>query len=548
MKKWNVLSDKNVFESDEDVINELLKLRNITKNIREEFFSPDVRKLTLRAVGIDEKEFLKFSKRIHLALKNNEEVVIFGDYDVDGICASAILWETLYIRSKNVKPYIPSRIEEGYGLSVKGIDKVLKHYPDLKLIITVDNGIVASDAVAYANSKGIDVAITDHHAKGATVPKAFCILHTTELCGAGIAWLLAKELGFEGEKIFEKLELAALATIADLVPLNKWNRAIVVHGLKVLRRTKRPGLIELLAGANLEKQNISVYSIGHVIGPRLNASGRITHAIDSLRLICTNDFQKAKVLAATLQHTNKDRQAMTEDAVAHARLSVEEMTEGKKILVVADPSYAQGVVGLIASKLVEKYYIPSIAISVSDEISKGSARSINGVNIIELLRSVSDTLIEAGGHPMAAGFSILTKNIKKFEKAISEKAEVFESEIFKRKLTIDLPLDFSLMSFSLCEKISFLSPFGMGNPEPLFISKNVTVDDVRLIGSGKRHLKLKLFQGKGKILDAVGFGMAENLELAKGDILHIVYTLDKNVWNGKESLQLKLKDFRSIEA
>lgn len=546
MKKWNLLSDKNTFESEEDVISELLKIRKITKSIREEFFSPDIRKLTLRSVGIDEKEFLKFSKRMHTAIKSNEEVVIFGDYDVDGICASAILWETLYTKSKNIKPYIPSRIEEGYGLSIKGIDKVVTQYPELKLIITVDNGIVANDAVEYANTKGIDVIITDHHAKGTITPNAFCTIHTTELCGAGIAWLLAKELGWLGEEVYEKLELASLATIADLVPLNKWNRAIVVHGLKILRRTKRPGLIELLAGANLEKQNIDVYAIGHVIGPRLNASGRITHAIDSLRLICTNDFQKAKILASTLQHTNKDRQTMTEEAVLHASLSVEGNTDGKKVLVVSDASYAQGVIGLIASKLVEKYYIPSIAISISDDVSKGSARSINGVNIIELLRSVSDTLMEAGGHPMAAGFSIKTKDIKKFEKAISQKADAFDNEIFERKLSIDLPLDFSLMSFSLCEKISLLSPFGMGNREPLFLSENVTVEEVKLIGSDKRHLKLKLHQGKGKILDAVGFGMAENMPLVRGDILDIVYTFDKNVWNGRESLQLKLRDFKKI--
>lgn len=545
-KIWKVLTDKKSIESEEEIVEELLKIRNIKRSERENFFSPDIASLKLSSVGIDQLEFQKFKKRIDNAIKKNESIIIFGDYDVDGITASAILWETIYSIYKNVKPYIPGRVEEGYGLSVKGIDNILAENPDVKIIITVDNGIVANEAVAYAVKKGIDVIITDHHTAGAKIPKAFCILHTTDLCGAGIAWLLARDLSYDTkEKIQERLELAALATIADLVPLNKWNRCIVVHGLKVLKKTRRIGLQELFKEAKLEVENVNVYAIGHMIAPRLNATGRITHAIDSLRLLCTNNRDKARELALNLGATNKNRQDLTESSVSHAKLLVIKNIEKKRVLVVADESYNAGVIGLIASKLVESYYLPSIAIAIDGDKAKGSARSISGINIIELLRSVSDHLLEAGGHPMAAGFSLATEKIEVFQKAIEEKTAEIAEEIFQRILKIDIPIDFDLLTISLCEKLSLLAPFGMGNPEPVFLSENVRVEDVKLIGREKNHLKLKLSQNNSQKFDAVGFGMAENIP-QKGEMLNIVYTLEKNVWEGRESVQLKLKDLKQV--
>lgn len=547
MKNWHILYDSEKIGklSVENIVEILLTNRSISSDEKAEFVNPDISKVNIASVGIEKKSFDLFEERIKRAIKDNEKIIIFGDYDVDGICASAILWETLFSKTKNVMPYIPDRIEEGYGLSIKGIDNVLKLHSDVKVIITVDNGIVAHDAVSYAKEKGIDVVVTDHHVKGEKEPDAYCILHTTSLCGAGIAWTIAKELQFEDkESVEEKLELAALATIADLVPLTGANRAIVKKGLEILKKSKRPGLLKLYKEAAIEISSIGVYTIGYVIAPRLNATGRIESAMNALRLLCTRDKKKASELARLLSTINKSRQDLTEESVEHAKLlAIESSLE--KITLVAHETYNQGVIGLIASQLVEAYYKPAFAISIGDKISKGSARSIAGVNIIELLRSVGDTLLEAGGHPMAAGFSIETERIEEFVLALSKKAEeVVTDEHLKRFLKIDMLLSFESVTQELVESLKKLEPFGMANPEPVFATKNVTVVESRKIGREQNHLKMKL-EKDGKVFDAIGFRMAEKTDFLAGDTIAIAYTLEENVWNGKTNLQLKLKDIHS---
>lgn len=548
-KKWKILysenSDKKIGNID-DVVKILLENRSLnTKSEIESFFLSDINSVSLKSSFIDKKQFERFKKRIEEAFEKSEKIIVFGDYDVDGICSSAILWETLYSKTKRVFPYIPDRVDEGYGLSKKGIDNVLVEYPDTKVIITVDNGIVAYDAVSYAKEKGIDVIVTDHHVKGKKLPDAYCILHTTSLCGAGIAWVIAKELSYESkEKVIEKLEFAALATIADLVPLVGNNRVIVKKGLEILKDTKRVGLKELLKDAGIEKNGVSVYMVGHIISPRINATGRIQSAMNALRLLCTNNPLKAKVLTSMLSDVNRDRQDLTEESVAHAKLLAIKNTYSKRITVVSDESYNQGIIGLVASHLVESYYRPSFAIAVGKEISKGSARSIKGVNIIELLRSVSDTLIEAGGHPMAAGFSIETSRIEEFTKELSYKAEtVVTDEVLQRFITIDLMLPFNIIDKSLISEILKLEPCGMGNPEPVFATTGVEVLEVRKIGRDQNHLKLKLSKD-GKIFDAVGFRLADKVEVSAGDHIDVAYTVDENEWNGKTTLQLKIKDLK----
>lgn len=547
MKHWKIIATDITPSTNEQVIRLLLSNRNLTdKNEINEFLTSDIKGITYEAVGIDKKSYEKFEKRIKLAITKNEKIVIFGDYDVDGICATAILWETLYTKNKKSIPYIPDRADEGYGLSKKGIDNVLLKYPDTKLIITVDNGIVAYDATSYAKMKGIDVIVTDHHTKGDKVPDAMCILHTTQLCGAGIAWIISKELKFESaKKIDEKLELATLATVADLVQLTKANRAIVKRGIELLKATKRVGLVELMKEAGMEKMDIGVYSIGHLIAPRINASGRIQSAMNALRLLCTKDTNKARELASLLGNVNRDRQGLTEESVNHAKLLALENAYSSKITIVSHESYNQGVIGLVASQLVESYYRPAIAIARGEKISKGSARSISGVNIIELIRSVSHTILEAGGHPMAAGFSVLTEKIEEFTKEISEKAEsVVTDELLKRYLTIDMKLPFSLITVDLLSEIEKLEPYGMGNPEPVFATEKVDVLEVRKIGKEQNHLKLKVSKD-GKVFDAVGFNLAQKIDLTGRDSIDIAYTVDENEWNGRKSLQLKIKDIIS---
>jgi single-stranded-DNA-specific exonuclease len=548
MKHWKFLSQNSkliTHNSVDDIVNLLLANRNITsKKGIETFLNPNLKKTDLTSCGIDAKEFKKFKIRIEKAIKNEEKIIIFGDYDVDGITSCAILWETLYARTKYVVPYIPDRADEGYGLSKKGIENVLKENPDTKIIITVDNGIVAYDAVDFANEKGIEVIITDHHVKGKKLPKAFCIIHTTSLCGGGIAWVLAKELAFQSKKeITEKLELATLATIADLVPLTNDNRAIVKEGLELLKKTQRVGLIELLKEAGISNETLGVYSIGHAIAPRLNATGRIQSAMNALRLLCTRDPKKARDLAQMLGGVNRDRQGLTEESVNHAKLLAIE-NSSPHITIVSDASYNQGIIGLVASQLVEVYYKPAIAIAVGSEISKGSARSINGVNIIELLRSVSDTLLETGGHPMAAGFSLVTERIEEFKMALEKKAsEIVTDELLKRYLNIDLMIPFSIISMKLYDEIEKLAPYGMGNPEPVFATEKVNVVELRKIGREQNHLKLKL-ESDGKTFDAVAFKMADKVELSQGDLIDVAYVIDKNEWNGKVNLQLKIRDIK----
>ena len=548
MKFWKISND-SIASDPKDILKILLSNRGFKETAQiKDFFKADINAVTLDSVGIDKRSFESFSYRINESIKKDESIVIYGDYDVDGICASAILWETLYTKTKNVMPYIPNRQDEGYGLSIKGIDNILSENALTKLIITVDNGIVAYDAVEYANKKGIDVIVTDHHVKGKKDPDAHSIVHTTKLCGAGIAWVLAKELGFESKDVIqEKLELACLATVADLVPLTNANRAIVKKGLSVLSRTKRPGIIELLKDAKIEKETVDVYTIGHIIAPRINATGRIQNAMNALRLLCTRSSQKAKELASTLSNVNRDRQDLTEESFDHAKLLAIDNSYSTKILVVSHESYNQGVIGLIASRLVESYYKPSFAISKGTDISKGSARSIKGVNIIELLRSVGDVLYEAGGHPMAAGFSIKTAKIDEFIEVLSKKAEaIVTTELLKRYITIDLAIPFNTLTFELYDEICKMEPFGMGNEQPVFATKKVIVSEVRKIGRDQNHLKLKLVES-GKKFDAVAFKFADKIDLEEGDLIDIAYTLDENRWNGKINLQLKIRDMKLSE-
>lgn len=541
MKQWNILNKKRV-KNPKEITEILFENRNISKLSRKDFFNPNIHNITGESVGLDKDELIKFSKRIDKAIKKGEKIIIFGDYDVDGICATAILWETLYVETKNVMPYIPGRIEEGYGLSIKGLDNLLKEYPDTSLVITVDNGIVAFDAIDYAKKKGIDVIVTDHHQKEKDNPDAYCIIHTTTLCGAGIAWFLAKYLGFEDEKkINEKLELACLATVADLVPLVGPNRSIVKYGIEELKSTKRIGIQELIQEAQLISDSINVYSIGFIIAPRLNATGRIDSAMEALRLLCTSNKLKAKELAGKISGINKNRQTLTEESVQHARqIAVEKNLE--KITVVAHESYNQGVIGLIASQLVEVYYKPAFAISKGETISKGSARSIRGVNIIELLRSVKHTLIEVGGHPMAAGFSLKTEKIEEFVEEMSKKAdEIVGDRLLVKNINIDCKLSFSLIDIELIGLLNKFAPYGMGNPEPVFMTNNVTVLESKIIGKERNHLKMKL-KSDGKVIDAVAFKMAEKARFTIGDMIDIAYTVDENEWNGNTLLQLKIKD------
>lgn len=545
MKKWQLENTKKI-TSEKELVNALLKNREVvTKKEIQAFLNPKLSTISPALVKINQVNLKKALLRINKAMVNKEHIVIFGDYDVDGVCASAILWETLNNLKANVLPFIPSRFEEGYGLSTAGIDNLLKKQK-VDLIITVDNGIVAWDAVEYANKKGIDIIITDHHVPSKKLPNAFSIIHTTLLCGAGVAYLLSKEIKKEKiEKEDTHLELVTLATIADLVPLKEANRVLVFNGLERLNKTKRPGLLALFRKTGIRLGEIGVYEIGHIISPRLNAMGRLENAMESLRLICTTDEKRALHLATVLANTNLERQQLTVSSLEHAKKQVLKK-ELKNLIFIADKSYKEGIVGLIAGRLVEEYYLPTIVISKGQRYSKASARSIKGFNIVEFLREAGELLVDVGGHPMAAGFTVETKNLEALEKKLFKSVEkLLKKEFLQRVLRIDLELSQNLITTAAYSHIQQLAPFGMANPEPTFLTKNLIVEHLKLVGNDGKHLKIRFkIEDLRLTIEGIYFGGGKDNSFKIGDSVDAIYSLDENIWNGNKLLQLKIKDLR----
>lgn len=550
MNKWqleNKLTAQNL--KFKDIIGILLQERGIrTKKEIDEFLNPNLSDISADKVGIDKNNLQKALKRINIAIKTQEKIIIYGDYDVDGICASAILWETLNSLGADVMPFIPSRFDEGYGLSKEGIDSLLsKQKADL--IITVDNGIVAEEGVSYANKKGVDVIITDHHSLSKRVPDAFAIVHTTKLCGAGVAYILSQEIRNQESGIrnpqADHLSLVALATVADLVPLTGANRTLLYFGLKDLKKTQRPGLLALINKAGIRKEDLGVYEIGYIIAPRLNAMGRLESAMDSLRLICTSNKKRAESLAGTLSDTNLQRQQITIKTLEHAKGEVNKKPL-KKLIFIASESYQQGIVGLVAGRLVEEYYLPSIVVSKGPKLSKASARSVKGFNITEFLRTASDLLVDVGGHPMAAGFTVETKKLKLLEdKLYKTVEELLNVKHLERVLRIDMELPEGFISQSLYSEIQQLAPFGMGNPEPTFLTRNLTVENLRIVGNDGKHLKIDFrIKMSDMRISGIYFNGSSKSKIKIGDKADVVYTLDENIWNGNKTLQLKVKDIK----
>lgn len=555
MKKWNI---RNTFvkeseqKEEEHILSILLGNRGITGNNDVAGFlnPPDPRSLTAMDVGIDTTELTRALKRIRTAIDNKESIVVYADYDADGITAGAVMWETLWKLGARVMPYIPDRKGEGYGLSRPGIDAVQDQF-DPSLIITVDHGISARDNIAYAATLGIDVIVTDHHTKPEHPPECI-VVHTTALSGSGVSWFVTKELlraaDKQNENAGDTVGLAAMGTIADLVPLTGPNRAIVKAGLEQLRKTGRFGFTALLADAGITGEALDTYSVSHMLAPRINAMGRIDHALDALRLLCTTDPVKAKVLARKLGLTNTERQKMTEESVQHALgLMPKEPEVIKKLIFIAHESYNQGIIGLVAGKLTERHYRPSVVLSIGDGVAKASARSIPGFNIIDAIRTCGDLLVDAGGHPMAAGFTVSTENLHLLEERLVAFAEnTITDDMLVRSLDIDLGIPLWHMSESLWRAIRDMAPFGVGNPQPVFASVGLTVSDARIIGSNRTHVKFRVKgEGMRSTIDAIAFTMADRYgDLVSGSPIDAAYTLDMNEWNGKRSLQLKVRDLK----
>lgn len=553
--KLKILSDEpaQTFEQLEQI---LLKNRQIGKIQTEKSFlhPPSPLKLDYKDVGLNEEEMRKAINLIKNNLENNNQIVIYSDYDADGVCAGAILWQALHLVGARVTPFIPSREEDGYGLSISGINKILKMFPGEKpLLITVDNGIVAYEAAVYAKEHKLNLIITDHHVKAEKKILCDALIHTTQLCGAGVAWFLARRIlkKFKKKKEIPEYEntfdILTIATVADMVPLVNFNRQIVKFGLEKLRATSRPGLLALFEEAGIDKEKIDSYEIGFIIGPRLNATGRISDsALNSLRILCVQNPEKARALAQELESVNRERQnltfSQTELAIFSLQQKYTDLTKTKIILTI-DTSYNQGVIGLIAGRLTEKFNRPAIVISQGEKISKASARSIAEFNIINALRKLENILINCGGHPMAAGFTIDTDKIFDFQEKIEQivEEELSQSSL-EKKISIDCEISAELLNEKMFDLLKNFSPFGMGNWQPVFILKACEIQSLRFFGNQNQHIKI-FFKKNDKIFDAVGFNSAQKFAgLTNGQKIDLVFSVAENDVKNKSYLQLKVRE------
>jgi single-stranded-DNA-specific exonuclease len=500
-------------------------------------------------------------ERITNAIKSKERIAVFGDYDADGITATALMFEALELLGARVLYYIPERIEEGYCLNNRALDFLA--IEGTSLVITVDCGIKAHQEVAYGKTLGMDFIITDHHEPDIIPPLATAVINPklpaqncAPLAGVGVAFKLCQAL-FErfavppehGVIAGQYLDLLVIGTIADIVPLIGDNRLLVKHGLLFLNKTQRLGLKALIEVAGVSEKNLTTNIISYGLVPRINAAGRISHAGKAVELLLTKSSQRAMELARQLDRENETRQIMEQQITAEA-LSLIGNTdlEKEKIIVLSSTFWHQGVIGISSAKLAEKYNRPVILFSISANIAKGSARSIAGFPLSKVLDRCKDLVLEYGGHDMAAGLSIEKDNIDFLKKRLNCIAEqIHLSSGHQPTFFIDCEIMLESIDIKLAEEIEFLGPFGPNNSEPLFVSWQVNLQDLRSVGKNGYHLKLFLQDG-GKRLEAIGFNLLrDGIEISGKEEVAVVYTINKNYWQGQERVQLVVKDIKPNE-
>ena len=551
--KWHILAktkEQKAKLKNEEIIKILLQNRGLkTPKEIDNFLNPKKpEELSLKEVGIDSLEMKKAVKRIKQAIEKKEKIIVYGDYDADGLSGTAILWEALHSLKAQVLPFIPRR-EDGYGLKVEKVKELAGE--GISLIITVDQGIVAHQQVEEANKLGIDVIITDHHVLAEKKPKAIALIHTTKLAGCGVAWFLAQELvfAFKGEKNEKGLDLVTIGTIADMVPLLGPNRYLVKYGLKILQKTKRPGLLALYDFAGLKKEAIDTFEVSYIIGPRLNAVGRMDDPMEALRLICTPNEAKAINLAQNINQKNEERKSLTEKMTIYARGLWLKGDQKESLIFIDHDSFHEGVTGLVAGKLMDEFYRPAIIIARGEKFSKGSARSINEFNIIEAVRSCAAVLGPHGGHPRAAGFTIETEKITLFKEKLTLLAEEqLKGQELSPTMRVDLELGLENLTFDFYKELVKFEPFGEGNPQPVFLTREIEVTDARVVGKEKQHLSLKLRSLNGKIVfEGIGFNLGKFYsDLKPDEKIDLVYQLFLDEWHDQKRLKLKLKDLKII--
>ncbi len=536
-----------------ELIEILLKNRNVT-DIPLFLKPPSPLDLTLKDFGYN-KEIVKTMKILKDIKSSGKTIVVYTDYDADGITGGSILWETLHLLGFKVMPYVPHRKHEGYGFSEKGINNVKEKY-DPALIISVDHGITAVNQIKYAKSIGIPVIVTDHHHKQEKIPEdAEAIFHIPVLSGSGVSYFFSKEIynyfkEESGNKLVLKenfrtdyLSLASIGTIADLVPLVGPSRSVVTYGLKAFPFVKRVGLKQICREAGIENKIITPFEVGFVIAPRINAVGRLEHAIDALRLLCTTNKARAEELASKVGLKNSERKDLVKENVQQAKDIIagwEEKGDLDNIIILHSKDWHEGVIGLIASNILETYYRPVIVMTQADGFFKGSARSIPSFHVTHFFEELKEFFINFGGHAGAAGFTLPAEKLEQFIQTATKKAnKQIKKEDLIREMEVDVKLPLSVITLQIAKQIEALQPFGIGNPTPSFLSE-VEIEKAELFGKTQDHLKIivKDKNGEGNALELIAFGKADLFtQLSRGQQTKVVYQLDINRWNGRETLR-----------
>jgi single-stranded-DNA-specific exonuclease len=510
--------------------------------------------------------------RVRHAIKNNEQIAVYGDFDADGVTSTVLLTQALEALGGRVIPYIPNRVDEGYGLNAEALRSLQK--TGVRLVITVDCGIRSVDEVEFGNSIGLDMIVTDHHSVGEVLPPALAVLDPKidaklaleegrsngypedMLAGVGVAYKLADAL-FRAEeqqsrrrpalKLEELLDLVALGTVADLAPLDRMeNRELVRRGLEILNRAQRPGIYELAQVSRVEPGKINTTSIGFMLAPRINAAGRLGDAMTAYHLL-TAAMPEASLRAQELQELNVRRQSLTMEMVEVARArALRETTPDVPLIFDAGTEFLPGIVGLVAGRLCEEFYIPAVVIEKGEAESRGSCRSIPEFNITDALDQCADLLVRHGGHAQAAGFTVKNENIPLLHERLTAIAgSALHGQDLRPAIDIDAEIAFDALTMDLAKSLQMLEPTGAKNEAPLFVTRHLRVIDFRRVGNEGKHLRLRLTNGLTQI-DAIGFKLGDwadrNLMF-----VDVVYHLEINEWNGYSKLQLNVQDLRPSE-
>ena len=495
-------------------------------------------------------------ERIENAILQKENILIYGDYDVDGTTAVSLVSSYLKTIHTNVATYIPDRYAEGYGISFIGID--FAHDNDFSLIIALDCGIKAIEKVAYAKEKKIDFIICDHHKPGKLIPKAVAILNAKrkdcnypfdELCGCGVGFKLIQALGVSRNQNIEYfvpyLDLVATAIAADIVPMNGENRALTYFGLQVINQNPRNGIKAIISQA--KKKELTITDVVFTIAPRINAAGRIKHGNYAVELLTEMDFDSAIEFAATIEIFNADRKDLDKRITNEALIQIIDNEEENRFSsIVFDESWHKGVIGIVASRLIEKYYRPTLVFTKSGDKLAASARSVKGFDVYDALQECSEFIEQFGGHKYAAGLTLLPENYANFKKKFEEVVErSIDKKLLSPEISIDAEIELSEITPKFFRIIQQMAPFGPLNMKPNFTTNCVRDNGYgKQVGTDKTHLKLNIFQGdNNKTYNAIGFNLGDKIDFVQNDF-DIVYNLDENKWNGRKTIQLLLKDLK----